>query len=106
MTIELQNGLGELELTTYSYFLNTTYYNNLTYFWTNTTKDASPVINATSKDNTNLNASTCQMMITWNDDLDLGEVVMGIPFFRQFAVIADFASETGPGYSATLAFVN
>jgi len=90
MTIELLDDLGELELRTYSYFLNTTYYKNLTSFWTNSTNadSVAPIANETIP--SNLIPSTCQMMVTWNDDLQPGEVVMGIPFFRQFAVVADF----------------
>lgn len=35
-------------------------------------------------------------MVSWNEAVTYNEVILGVPFFRQFAVTADFSDETQP----------
>jgi len=35
-------------------------------------------------------------MVSWNEAITYNEVVLGVPFFRQFSVTADFSDEDEP----------
>lgn len=35
-------------------------------------------------------------MVTWSPELDTNEIILGVPFFRQFAVAADFSDYAQP----------
>ena len=49
-----------------------------------------------NKEPTNTSAS-CQLMVTWGDsNQDNYTVYMGTPFFRQYAVAADFNASNSP----------
>ena len=77
-------------MTTYSFLLDSTKYNKArTYYMS--TNDETTTVNTTLAD-----SFQCQLMVSWDSQLEQDEIVAGIPFFRQFTTMANFSDLSKP----------